>query len=576
MNHNQRNEYGGFDPPFPDRYVKRSTQRRNMEGNHPQTERKSERIKKWFTRNKDEDEYETENESDSNIYVNCDDDLNEDIQFQQLRVNDSKSNKEGDVFFPFDEAPPSGVVSCQHFQHNKNVTELDSATSNKTLLTGNRPSYDPFNVVGPSTSIPNKNSKPKEFEGKRSSVVVVSSKNNIINNLHSAFTDPHMRIKIGPTKLSDITWRFESYIAKRKQSLHILQKTINDFKSWTPQGEVIDQEDTLKMTGNFVEMMENELEYEVNEINALESTLSTLKTVSSKEDRYIESRKQLKTAMKKYNDSKVKKNKKSTSNSELLRSEYVDSQRRYSNEQTILQDAISIDLRIQFISHNYQNFANNSDLQEKSKENISNGLKMLSKVDEHSFKQIFEEIRKQRMTYNWNHLSKEEQKNSRTQVNFQNGLIDKNDSLLSCIYKELALPQVPSPLTAPLTEPEKLHFTTNIGKEKFKIVNGNSNCASTNEQSQSILYYNTEKSQVSNLNQETYEYENNEISYTTDQGTNKENETVIQNTLEYTKNSEPNRSVSFDKSVKQRFEVLTGERYEFNTMGLEKNNWEDK
>lgn len=566
----------GFDPPFPDNYVQTGSPRRYKGSNNSIAESKTEKFKKLFFRNKDEQEYETETEAD--IYEKYDMEARDALQLQQSYPNNNYRNSgRQETGFTFGNGPQDTTARSQNYNLlQESVKYLDSPASNETFLTSNRLYHEPFNVADP---ISRKQKKTPNQKDMKSPVVVVSSRHNILNNIHSALTDPHMSLKIGPTKFSDVCWRLESYVIKKKQGIKLLQKAINDFKAWTPQGDVLDPEDVSSMSNNFIELMENELEYELKTIRTLESTLSILKTVSSKEDRYLESQKQLKTTIKKYNDSKVKKNSKSGSNSELLRSEYKDSQRRYSTEQKILQESISVDLRKQYIFHNYYNFANSSSMIDKSKENVRDGLKILLKVDDLTFQQTFGDIRQQRMSYNWNHLTTEEQENTRRQDNFQNGLVDKNDTLLGYIYKDLPVTQVQS-VTCPRTDTVNFQFVTGLGNENNETPNITLNGTCRNNLTTSAVVYKNNSNQSNHKTEELHDYSVAEEIYTSCEGTNKENksyresnkenDTIIQNVLLYPKRSESDINGCLDRSIQH---TPTNDGYEINTLKLTTNYW---
>lgn len=583
MNNDQHINHHGFVPAFPDDYIQSGPPRRCKGSYQSITENGAEKFKKFFSRKKDEpgSDTETEAEFETNMYEICDQETRNDLQLQQSYLNNNYRNSDcRDTVFPFGNRPPDKTASGERYnilpQH---VDYLDSSTSNKTFLTSNRVYHEPFNVVDPITSKPKKPPKQKDI---KSPVVVVSSKHNILNNLHSALTDPHMGLKIGPTKFSDVCWRLESYLIKKKQGIKLLQKTINDFKVWTPQGDMLDPEDVSSMTDNFIELMENELEYELRIIRTLESTLSTLKTVASKEDRYMESQKQLKTSIKKYNDSKVKKNSKSGSNGELLRSEYKDCQRRYSTEQKILQESISLDLRKQYIFHNYYNFANNSNMIDKSKENVCDGLNKLLEVDQLTFQQTFGDIRQQRMTYNWNHLTTEEQENTRRQDNFQNGLVDKNDSLLGCIYKNLPDTQVP-PFTSPRTDTESFQFFTGLGNENNELSNLTSNGMCINNSVSSVISYRNCNDKWNRKTPDIPNYSGDRENSTSFEGLNKENgnyevsdshnDTVIHTKPDHCKIAEPDISGSINRSTHQRSDVLISSKNDLGLMDPTENKW---
>lgn len=566
MNNQQNHQYANFNTPFPEDQ-EQYRRRGNINQYRPQSGSKRTKIKNWFTKSNEKDSMEGTN---SEVYEYYHEKPNTKFNRQNQISRDNLTNNSHVNGSPNTEINQPQTLRYNIEQYYKKL-DHDSSISNKTFLTSNRPNLENNEIMTPFRNPFNDSKTHSEYLDKKETAFPV--RRNLLDNIQSVISDSHMGFKSGNIKSSDVVKRLIIYITKKNQNSLLLRKTINVLKNWNPQSDLYNKDDITLMIQNLIELFEDELKYEARVVQTLNSTLTKLQNISSKEEKYMISQKKMIVSVRKYESSLLKKNETLANNHILFESEMADNRKRFQMEQDLLQSSITTDLRKTYIFHTFENFTNALEIIEISKQKICSGLKELLMVNPKKFEEVFHVIRKERTKYNRKKLPSGEQENYRRQGNLRKGLNEKNDILLGHIYKEFPEIEIPQTNILPEWQPN-LVFKTAIGESTTEVIDQLSDTVKTNTLNRPY-YHNKPDIDSYDLpsNSTNYHYMKNEDNT---EDNNKENKTFISTLPDYTKTPTHHTHRNINKGSGRQFVITTVDRYECNTDNLETNHWDNE
>lgn len=293
----------------------------------------------------------------------------------------------------------------------------------------------------------------------------------ILSNLSSSIHAKNVTLR-------SVTKRINSIANKKNETFKLIQKFLRDLLLWG-QNSSTENADSIALVNEIQELFQMDLILEQKISEKLKQLTKELEYICMRQDELSMGKKNLLTALKKYDYSKNKKGE-DKEETNLLKEKVIAQEKSYDTYKTHYQYAVSITARQIFKEIGIEYYERATDLKEATGNYLKKTLQKLETNNGESFVKDLEKLRVVRAERNWSKLNSEEKNNPQSWINLISGKYDGNDTLMRKICEGLPQAYTPIPKNIPL-KPPKLSFQSGLEESLSGISTNRFNPITSNE-----------------------------------------------------------------------------------------------